>query len=205
MQTFYRICLISFLCILCFFAGIGTYVFILSGNNLIIREYVENNGTPDKTEETQTVTNVPQTVDLNTKYSINEINMLTNEEKTTENEIPQVFVGSNREAIESFLSEYNKAPSLADKEKGFVNMQLKEFSPDKIVVEKFYKPLEKDIFYLKAEENCIVVYYSDLSTVYMYTDIMVDSLSEETKAELSEGKKIESLESLYSFLESSTS
>jgi len=33
----------------------------------------------------------------------------------------------------------------------------------------------------------------------------VDSLSEETKKELIEGKKIDSLDKLYSFLESSTS
>ena len=86
--------------------------------------------------------------------------------------------------------------------KPYISMLL---NVDKIVVKKIYKPLEKDIFYLKAEENFVVVYYSDLSTVYMYTDIVMDNLPKETQDEINEGKKINSLESLYSFLESYTS
>jgi len=60
-------------------------------------------------------------------------------------------------------------------------------------------------FFLKAEENYVVVYYGDKRTVYMYTNIRLDSLPEETRLEIEAVKEIDTYESLYSFLESYTS
>lgn len=205
MKTFYRICFVCCLCVLSFLAGIGSFVLILSQNKNI---FTDPNKTVKEINPQMTVEEVtlqPKTADLSTQYFIREVNTLTGEEELVEDILPQSLVGRDRESVEHFLTEYNKAPSLKDKEKGFVSAQLQDFSPEKIIIEKIYKPLEENIFYLKAEENFIVVYYSDLSTVYMYTDIIADNLPEKTQAELSEGKKIVSLESLYSFLESHTS
>ncbi len=205
MQTFYRICFVCCLCALCFFAGIGTVFMILHSEGYTIAEEKQIKDDKIFSTETNEVSYQQKTADLNTEYYVRRINSLTNEETLSEETLPPILIGNDRDGIESFLTEYNKAPSLEDKEKGFVNAQLKEFSPEKIVVEKYYKPLDDEIFYLKAEENCVVVYYSDLSTVYMYTDIIVDTLNEETRSELADGKKIVTLESLYSFLESNTS
>ena len=205
MQTFYRICFVCCLCALCFFSGIGTVFLMLHSEGYTIAEEKQIKDDKIFSTETNEVSYQQKTADLNTEYYVRRINSLTNEETLSEETLPPILIGNDRDGIESFLTEYNKAPSLEDKEKGFVNAQLKEFSPEKIVVEKYYKPLDDEIFYLKAEENCVVVYYSDLSTVYMYTDIIVDTLNEETRSELADGKKIVTLESLYSFLESNTS
>lgn len=205
MKTIYRICFVCCLAILCFFAGMFMLVFVLRANNYVLMDKQEFTRLRTDTEPAQNVSVIPQTADLSTSYYVQQINSLTGEEELIQENIPQSLVGASRDETEQFIAEYNKAPALSDKEKGFIDAQLEEFSSDKIVVKKIYKPLEKDIFYLKAEENFVVVYYSDLSTVYMYTDIVMDNLPKETQDEINEGKKINSLESLYSFLESYTS
>jgi len=211
MQSFYRICLICFLCLVSFLAGAGCFIlFLLNSNYKIIPESVEYTVYEPKTEngflqDAEEVAVKSNHVDMNTELVIKEINSVNGQEKTYSEDLPKGIVGCDREEVENYFTEYTEAPSLEDREKGFVKAALIEYSQDKILVEKIYHPLEKNTFYLKSEENYVVVYYSDLSTVYMYTDIVVDSLSEETKKELIEGKKIDSLDKLYSFLESSTS
>lgn len=205
MKTICRICFVCCLAVICFFAGMFMLIFVLKANNYILMDKQELSRLQSDSEPVKNASAIPQTVDLATSYYIQSINSVTGEEELTQEEIPHSLVGANRDEIEEFIDEYNKAPALSDKEKGFVEAQLEEFSPEKIVVRKHYKPLEKGIFYLKSEENFVVVYYSDLSTVYMYTDIVMDHLPEDTQKEIMEGKKIDSLENLYSFLESYTS
>lgn len=205
MKTICRICFVCCLAVICFFAGMFMLIFVLKANNYILMDKQELSRLQSDSEPVKNASAIPQTVDLATSYYIQSINSVTGEEELTQEEIPHSLVGANRDEIEEFIDEYNKAPALSDKEKGFVEAQLEEFSTEKIVVRKHYKPLEKGIFYLKSEENFVVVYYSDLSTVYMYTDIVMDHLPEDTQKEIMEGKKIDSLENLYSFLESYTS
>lgn len=205
MKTICRICFVCCLAVICFLAGMFMLIFVLKANNYILMDKQELSRLQSDSEPVKNASAIPQTVDLATSYYIQSINSVTGEEELTQEEIPHSLVGANRDEIEEFIDEYNKAPALSDKEKGFVEAQLEEFSTEKIVVRKHYKPLEKGIFYLKSEENFVVVYYSDLSTVYMYTDIVMDHLPEDTQKEIMEGKKIDSLENLYSFLESYTS
>lgn len=205
MKTIYRICFVCCLAVLCVFAGMFMVVFVLKMNDYVLIEKQNLAELRTQQERIADVSHTPQTADFGTSYYIQHVNTLTGEEELIQETMPNSLVGADREETEQFIKEYNKAPALSDKEMGFVNAQLEEFSPEKIVVRKIYKPLEKDVFYLKSEENFIVVYYSDLSTVYMYTDIIMDNLPEETQKEITEGKKIISLESLYSFLESYTS
>ncbi len=205
MKTIYRICFVCCLAIICFCAGMFMLVFVMKANDYVFISQRELTDIRNSSLQTKDVSVMPQTADLSTTYYVEQLNSVTGEEELIQEEIPHSLVGANREEIEQFITEYNKAPALSDKEKGFVDAQLEEFSSDKIVVRKVYKPLEKDVFFLKSEENFIVVYYSDLSTVYMYTDIVMDQLPEEIQAEINEGKQINSLENLYSFLESYTS
>ena len=60
-------------------------------------------------------------------------------------------------------------------------------------------------FYLQIIDNEIVVYYSDKTTVYDYTEIAVDNLAEADREELMYGKWVKDESELYSTLESYTS
>ena len=60
-------------------------------------------------------------------------------------------------------------------------------------------------FYILAKDNKLVVYYEDLETVYLSTDIVMDSLPKDVQLEILKKKYFESEEELYNFLESYSS
>ncbi|MBE5885475.1 MAG: hypothetical protein E7284_03625 [Lachnospiraceae bacterium] len=210
MNRFFRIC---FLCVagaICFVAGMwfSTYLFVKNQNE--IREKI--NIQQEMSEEI--ASDVPQmletaavpTIDMNTEYVVIKENTITGETIESIEEIPQQFSGMSREELEEYFKEYEKCPVLDDREDGFVSATVESYSANRVVIKKVYEPIElEERFYLRAEENYVVIYYSDNSTVYMYTNISMNVLPEETRKEIEEGKEIESYESLYSFLESYTS
>lgn len=63
------------------------------------------------------------------------------------------------------------------------------------------KVKKSESYYLKELNGFVVVYLSDQKTIYEYTTIPVDNLPEEVALEISNGMKIDTSESLYSFLE----
>lgn len=64
---------------------------------------------------------------------------------------------------------------------------------------------KEDVFYLKNREGYVVVYHSDKTTVYEYTNIAVSDLPLDIQKELLYGKRVESVEKLYGFLENYSS
>lgn len=54
-------------------------------------------------------------------------------------------------------------------------------------------------------DHFIVVYREDKQTLYMNTDILLDSLNETLQTEIMRGKYVETEEELYNFLESYSS
>lgn len=146
------------------------------------------------------------TVDMNTEYIIIKENTITGESIEVKEDLPSQFVGMNREEIEDYFNVYAMSPVLEDREDGFINAMVENYSAEQLIVKKIYEPIYlEECFYLRAEENYVVVYYGDNITVYMYTGIRMDTLPEETRQEIENCKKIDSYESLYSFLESHTS
>lgn len=148
----------------------------------------------------------PEVLTCNTEYVIREYDKTGKKEESHTEVLPDQYIGKNRSQMEEIVRSYSDAPSLKDLEKGFVSMEIASFSPQKLVVlKKYYSDLSREHFYLVVENSMITVYYSDLSTVYLYTDIPLDALSEELQQEVLDKKYIESEEDLYNFLESYTS
>lgn len=65
--------------------------------------------------------------------------------------------------------------------------------------------LKKDCYYLMEVNGYIVVYLSDKTTPYEYTDIQYDELPDKVRQEIRYGKYIEDEEALYGFLENYSS
>lgn len=212
MNRFFRICFLCVAGVSLFFLGMWFSSYLFYKNQLEIYEE-----TPVRIENTKVSSELPSespmvetgayaTVDLNTEFIIIKENLVTGEVSEITEELPSQFVGKSRTDLEEYYEDYALSPVLKDREEGFVSASVESYSPQKLVVKKIYEPLQlEEKFYLKAEENYVVVYYGDNSTVYMYTSIRLDSLPEETKAEIEAVKEVESYESLYSFLESHTS
>lgn len=62
-----------------------------------------------------------------------------------------------------------------------------------------------DYFYLCEEHGYITVYLSDKKTVFEYTSIDINDLPSDLMKEIKNGKYMEDIEELYSFLESYSS
>lgn len=148
----------------------------------------------------------PEKLTCDTEYIIREYDKITRKEESHKEQIPDLYIGKNRSEMEEIAASYSNAPGLKDLEKGFVSMEIASFSPQKLVVlKKYYSDLSKEHFYLVVENGFVTVYYSDMTTVYLYTDIAVDFLSDKLQQEVLDKKYIESEEELYNFLESYSS
>lgn len=156
--------------------------------------------------ENVTVSNTENKTTCDTIFEVETFNQQSNETKLTEETIPEQYIGKTRQELESIFSAYSESPSLVDLEKGFASMELKNFSPEKIVVTKnYYAKLKNENFYLMVENDYINVYYNDLKTVYLYTDIKLADLPESMQQEIMDKKLIKTEEELYNFLESYSS
>lgn len=124
----------------------------------------------------------------------------------TEQNPPGDIVGLTREEVEKYLDEYMRDLTLSEYNKGLLSYELLSFS-DKAV--KFRKSYDADMvpyrFYVVVKNGYVVVYNSDLKSVYDYTHIEAKNLPEQDRVALSNGIYIDNIDELYALLESYTS
>lgn len=172
----------------------------------------KNNITQAKTEdtqqdETQAVVKQPDTVILpTTQYILETYDRKTDNVTTEELSAPGYLVGLTKEGVIDYLTEYMKDLTLSEYNKGLISFELKNFSAEQIVLRKTY---DEDTvpfrFYVVIKNGYVVVYNSDLKSVFKYTYIDAKTLPEEERIKLSQGIYVNSEEELYSLLESYTS
>lgn len=172
----------------------------------------KNNMTEAKTEdtqqdETQAVIKQPDTIILpTTQYILETYDRKTDSVTTEELSAPGYLVGLTKEGVIDYLSEYMKDLTLSEYNKGLISFELKNFSAEQVVLRKTY---DEDTvpfrFYVVIKNGYVVVYNSDLKSVFKYTYIDAKTLPEEERIKLSQGIYVNSEEELYSLLESYTS
>ena len=140
-----------------------------------------------------------------TRYLVELVDLSRGTVTETEEAVPVMYIGLNREELLEALSAYGENPPLTELEQGFTSIELTAFSKDRVAVCKYYKEKEKTGFYLMVADHFIVVYEEDRSTLYMNTDILLDRLPDSLQREIMEGKYVASEEELYLFLESYSS
>lgn len=151
---------------------------------------------------------VSQNIELNadTEYVVEEYDIGMDSVTEVKDKLPAKYIGMNRDTFIEAMGEYETAPSMADLEKGFLSLEVISFSPDKVVIRKTYQTsVQSDQFYLVAEDNFVVVYYGDLNTLFMHTDIALDTLPKELQEEIIQVKYVTGEGELYTFLESYSS
>lgn len=147
-----------------------------------------------------------QTIGADTQYIIEEVDLKKDTSVETKWKVPDKYIGMNRQQFVKEMELYQQSPSLKDHELGFVSAEVVSFSKERVVVRKSYMFKELSAsFYLVNEKNYVVVYCDDLKTVYMNTNIALDSLPDALKQEIIQNKYIASEEELYNFLESYSS
>ncbi len=144
-------------------------------------------------------------VTADTLYLVEHVNLSQGTVTETEENVPVMYIGLNREELLEALAAYDENPPLSEQEQGFEAIELTSFSRNRVVVCKYYKEKKPEGFYLMVADHFIVVYEEDRSTLYMNTDILLDLLPDSLQREIMEGKYVASEEELYLFLESYSS
>jgi hypothetical protein len=151
-------------------------------------------------------TQASNTILPSTKYILEIYNMKTNTLDTENLNPPGYLVGLTKEEVETYLSDYMRDLTLSEYNKGLISYELTSFSDKEVHLRKTYN---EDIvpyrFYVVVKDGYVVVYNSDLKSVYSYTHIEAKNLPEEDRIALSMGIYVNNLDELYALLESYSS
>ncbi len=120
--------------------------------------------------------------------------------------MPGFMIGLDLGEMKAYIRGYMEELPVNEYLAGLVSYEILSFSGEEIVLRKSYDKYKvENQFYVCNKNGFVVVYYSDLKTVYEYTEIMCDGLSEEIKASLRNGFYVKDTKELYSILEGFTS
>ena len=180
-------------------------IFFLGGFSFYFMEtYFYPESQPEAVE--QVATEEKQVLTSDTQYVIIEADLINGSSEETTCNIPEQYIGMNRDKFVETMQSYEQNPPLTELNKGFVSVEVKSFSTQKVVVRKnYFFEEDKQHFYLTVQNNVIVVMCEDLRTVYMNTSILLNTLPERIQTEIMLNKYIESEKELYDFLETFSS
>lgn len=120
--------------------------------------------------------------------------------------LPGFMVGIDFKGLTAYVQGYMEAMPVNEYLNGLISYEIVSFAEDKVVLRKTYDETKiENQFYICRRSDFIVVYYSDLKTVYEYTEIRVDSLSDEMRQMIEQGFYVKDAQELYSILEGYTS
>jgi hypothetical protein len=160
---------------------------------------IEENASEDVIQDEMTVTPT-------TKYTLEIVDMKTNTTQTEELNPPSYLIGLTRDEIVEYLDSYMDDMPLSEYNKGLISYELVRFSNDEIEIKKSYnEDFVPFRFYVVVKNGYVVVYNSDLKSVYSYTHIEAQNLPEEDRIALIQGIYVNSLDELYALLESYSS
>jgi len=161
---------------------------------------------PLPVEEAAEVNASGETLCVDTEYVLEETDIVTGSVVETVCDLPDKYVGLNREQFIDAMRNYELFPPLSELERGFVNLDVRSFSRERVVVQMNYQYVQPSTsFYLAIKDNEVVVYLEDKETIYIHTGIDVSTLPEALRMELIQMYYVENEESLYDFLETYSS
>ncbi len=147
-----------------------------------------------------------ETLSADTEYVLEETDRIRHTVVETTWRLPAKYVGMNREQFLEAMDVYGKYPPLSELERGFVGLEVLSFSRQKVVVQMNYEYLlPSEGFYLAVQDNQVVVYLEDQTTVYIDTGILLEQLPEKVQQEIIGMMWVENQEELYDFLETYSS
>ncbi len=169
---------------------------------------VQNAGTEsENTTDTSIAADfVEDTILPTTEYTLQTYDLKNSEITEEVLPTPSYLIGLTREEVIQYLSDYMQDLPLNEFEKGLTSFEVTLFSKDRIVLRKTYNPDKVEYkYFLKAQNGYIVAYYGDQKTVFDYTGVAIENLSDYEKDRLVEGIFVKDLDELYALLENYSS
>ncbi|MCH5274392.1 MAG: hypothetical protein J1E65_01035 [Lachnospiraceae bacterium] len=182
------------------YLGVETERYFYPGKQDVVQEEIaEESIQPVAVEEEEILT-------ADTEYVLEEFDTKRGSIVETVTKVPEKYLGMDRETFVQSMDLYALTPPLSEQERGFIGLEVMSFSRSRVVVRMNYLYTEPSKgFYLKVEDNNIVVYCDDEKTVYMYTTISALELPENLRIQIVEGIFMEDEAALYNFLETYSS
>ncbi len=141
-----------------------------------------------------------------TNYILEIMNQKTGTLESEKLNIPGHLVGLTKEEVELYLEDYMRDVTLSEYNKGLISYELTAFSDKEVRMRKTY---DEDMvpyrYYVAVRNGYVIVYNSDLKSVFEYTSIEAKNLPEEDRIALSLGIYVNNEEELYALLESYSS
>lgn len=183
-------------------------------NNELLNEILQSSGKSEQllqqmlNENTKAVQAAAsqETLRATASYFLETYYLQSQTEEREQLALPGFMVGLDRKELAAYVEGYLESMPVNEYLEGLVSYEIVSFSADKVVLKKTYNETKvENQFYICQRGDFIVVYYSDLRTVYEYTEIRIDSLAEEVQQVLKEGFYVRDAQELYSILEGYTS
>jgi len=183
-------------------------------NTRLLNELLESSGKSEKllqqlinaNEGVYQVTTTQDTLRENASYFLETYYLHNQKEEREQLALPGFMVGIDRKELSAYIKGYMESMPVNEYLNGLVSYEIISFSQDKVVLRKTYDITKvENQFYICRRGDFVVVYYSDLKTVYEYTEIRVDGLIEEIQQMIEQGFYVKDAQELYSILEGYTS
>lgn len=161
----------------------------------------------EENAEMVTVTSQKEKLTADTKYCVEEVDVLRENSVETQRTLPSQYIGMTKEQFLATMENYQSAPPLNELERGFESLEVLAFSSEQVRVRMNYRYVQPgQEFYLAVINHEVVVYLEDKETVYINnTGIMLDTLPEDMQLKIIQMHYIEGEGDLYSFLETYSS
>jgi hypothetical protein len=171
-------------------------------------ETAENNTTNELIEDTSLAVDTvnEDTIVPNTEYILQTYDIKTGAMKEETLPIPSYLVGLSRNEVIEYLYVYMQDLPWSEFEKGLLSFELMNFSEDNVILRKTYNiDMVEYKYFLKTQNGTIVVYYGDQKTVFEYTGVSVEGLTQFEKQQLDEGIFVKDINEVYALLENYSS
>lgn len=181
-------------------------------NTQLLQEVLQSSGENERLlrqlmeEEVYAVAISQDTLRENASYFLETCYLQSQTEEREQLALPGFMVGIDRKELNSYVDGYMDTMPVTEYLKGLVSFEIVSFSEDKVVLRKTYDETRvENQFYICSKNGLVVVYYSDLKTVYEYTDIRLDGLIDEVRQSIETGFYVKDIQEVYSILEGYTS
>ncbi|MDE6209715.1 MAG: hypothetical protein K2M73_08620 [Lachnospiraceae bacterium] len=194
--------------------GIGYKVGLsLQSQNIVYKEQVyESNPVVYNSESNQNVADVDSIiVTSNMDLVLESYDTDTESLTTTTRSMPVQLLGMDRESIIEYIKNNNKI--FIDGNEKIENLMLVSFDKEKVVIRKSVSIIKEEStteeievykYYVTLQENSIIVYKEDKTSIFLETAINTETLDTDSINKLREGIPVKNISELYRILESFT-
>lgn len=178
-------------------------------NSQVLDNYeTVGNTTNDMIDDTSLAVDTVNEVTIvpSTEYILQTYDIKTGAMKEEALPIPSYLVGLDRDEVIEYLYVYMQDLPWSEFEKGLLSFELMGFSKENVILRKTYNiDMVEYKYFLKTQNGTIVVFYGDQKTVFEYTGVSVDGLTQFEQKQLEDGIFVKDINEVYALLENYSS